>query len=272
MSATKSLATLVLALFSALAWGAGASKIPPQIEMAIQSGAKLVRTFSAASQLKGWVLSRGGHYTIVYTTPDNRTLLAGELIDAAGKNLSQQYANKYLPKPDTAALFAELARSPYIAEGRRKQPSSIIYALFDPNCPYCHLAWEAFQPYEKAGLEVRWIPVAYLRPSSPGKAAAIMEAKNRLAAFRKNEEGYDMRSHEGGIAPLAKPSAQTLHELRADNALMQKLGADGTPALIWKDRAGKPHMKVGLPLMRELPAITGLPAQTENNPDLASFR
>jgi len=148
----------------------------------------------------------------------------------------------------------------------------VIYAVFDPNCPFCHLAWKALQPYEKAGLQVRWVPVAYIKQSSFGKAAAILEAKDRLAAFRKNEVGYDMQTHDGGIAPLANPSAAALRQIQSDNELMQKLRADGTPALVWKDRHGKVHLKVGLPRLSELPAITGLPEQAETDPDLARFR
>ena len=272
MSRAKMLAALAFASFTAACWGAGAEQIPQQIQKAVQSGAKIVTTFQAASQLKGWVLSRGGRYTMVFSTPDGKTLLAGELIDEAGNNLTEQYAGKYIPQPDRVALFAELEHSGYIAEGTLQAPKSVVYALFDPNCPFCHLAWIALQPYEKAGLQVRWVPVAYLMPSSPGKAAAIMEAKDRRAALRRNEEQYDAQRHEGGIQALAKPAAGTLKQLRANNELMQKLGANGTPALVWKGAHGAIEMKVGLPRLHELPGITGLPEQPESDPELDRFR
>jgi len=272
MSPASKLATFAFVSLIGASLSAQAADYPKQIQMATQSGAKVVKTFAAASQLKGWVLSKGGRYTLVFTTPDNKTLLAGELIDAEGNNLTARYAGRYIPKPDRTALFSKLEQSTHIVEGQRKAPKSVIYALFDPNCPFCHLAWKAFQPYEKVGLQVRWVPVAYLSKTSAGKAAAILEAKNRRAAFRENEEKYNMQRHEGGIAPLAKSSAKTISQLRANNALMQKFGALGTPAIIWKDKQGKIQMKVGLPPMSELPAITGLPEQPENDPALARFR
>lgn len=270
MRSARLIAVVVLALASATAWGA--RRFPQQIELAVRGGDKVVRSFPAVSGLTGWVLSRGGHYEIFYTTPDGKTLIDGELIDAQGKDLSEEYDRRYIPHPGRRKLFAQLGHTPFVAEGRRRAPVSVLYALFDPNCPYCHLAWKALQPYEKAGLQVRWVPVAYIKPSSVGKAAAILEAKDPLAAFRKNELGYDMRTHDGGIAPFAKPSAAARHQLLADNRIMQKLGASGTPALVWKDRRGKVQLKVGMPPLSDLPAITRLPEQAETDPALARFR
>jgi thiol:disulfide interchange protein DsbG len=53
---------------------------------------------------------------------------------------------------------------------------------------------------------------------------------------------------------------------------MRKFGAPGTPALVWKDRAGKVRFKAGVPRLSELPQITGLPAQANEDPELAKFR
>jgi thiol:disulfide interchange protein DsbG len=53
--------------------------------------------------------------------------------------------------------------------------------------------------------------------------------------------------------------------------LMNKFGAPGTPALVWKDR-GDVRFKVGVPRLSELPQITGLPAQPNDDPELAKFR
>lgn len=260
------------AIASLAAVGAHADNYPKQLESVIRSGGTVIKTFDAASNLKGWVLSKQGQYMVVYTTPDNKTLLAGDLIDENGRNLTAQYTQQYVPKPDFTALFPQLEQSAYIVERARSNPKSVIYAFFDPNCPFCHLAWKALQPYEKAGLEVRWIPVAYISATSAGKAAAIMEAKDSTAAFRENERKYNSRTHEGGIAPLAKPAASTRQKLQANGELMQKFGAFGTPAIVWKDSKGTVQMKAGLPRLSELPAITGLPEQPENDPDLARFR
>lgn len=272
MPSARVLTVLLLAATGAASLSAHAENSPKQIQMLTQSGAKVLKTFKAASNLKGWVISQDGHYSLLFTTPDNKTLLAGELIDESGNNLSARYAKEYFPQPNLAALFSEFEHSAYVAEGAQKSPKSVVYAIFDPNCPFCHLAWKALQPYEKAGLQVRWIPVAYLTESSAGKAAAILEAKDRVAAFRENEQKYNPQNHEGGVQALAKPGASTLQQLQANAELMQKIGASGTPALVWKDSQGKVHVNAGMPRLSALPAITGLPEQTETDASLARFR
>jgi len=273
MPRATAFAAPVFATLLAVCAGAGAAQLPKQIEAAVRAGAELVRTFPAASGLMGWVLSRNGRYSLVYSTPDGKTLLVGELIDSdSGTSLSEQYYAKYVPQPDPEALFGKLERSRFIAEGTLKSPRSVIYVLFDPNCPFCHFAWKALQPYERAGLQVRWIPVAYLMQSSPGKAAAIMEAGDPGAALRVNEGKYDIARHQGGIEALASPGADTLRQLRDHNELMQALGASGTPALVWKDTQGKVRVSVGMPRLSRLPDITGMPEQPEDDPSLARFR
>ena len=53
---------------------------------------------------------------------------------------------------------------------------------------------------------------------------------------------------------------------------MERFGAQGTPALVWKDGAGKVRVMTGMPRLSQLPAITGLPAQKNDDPELAEFR
>jgi thiol:disulfide interchange protein DsbG len=271
LSFIKTLAALTLVSLASISASAHAEDIPKQIQGIIDSGAKIIKTFPAASQMKGWVISKDGRYTILFSTPDNQTLLAGDLIDEAGNNLTEQYAELYIPKPDLTPLYSALEHSTFIAEGTQKVPKTVIYAFFDPNCPFCHFAWKALQPYEAAGLQVRWIPVAYLTETSTEKAAAILQAKDRLSAFRENEQKYNVKNHAGGIKPV-KPSSASTQQLQANSEFMHKLGITGTPAIVWKDAQGKIQMKAGMPRLFELPAITGLPAQTNDDPELARFR
>ena len=260
-----------VAIIASISISANAEDIPKQIQGITQSGAKIIKTFPAASQLKGWVISKDDRYMIIYSTSDNQTLLSGDLIDEAGNNLTEKYADLYIPKPDLTPIYSALEKSAYIAEGTQKDPKSVVYAFFDPNCPFCHFAWKAFQAYEAAGLQVRWIPVAYLMETSTGKAAAILQSKNRLAAFTENEQKYSLQSHEGGIKAV-KPSPASLKELQANSEFMHNLGITGTPAIVWKDAQGKIQMKAGMPRLSEFSAITGLPEQAITDPELARFR
>ena len=169
------------------------------------------------------------------------------------------------------ALFAQLEKADAVVEGARES-RHLLYVFFDANCYYCHLTWKALQPYEAVGLQVRWVPVAYQQPSSAGRAAAIMESPDRVGALRLNETGYDRAHFDGAIAPLPKPTPARVKSLEANTMLMRAFGAPGTPALVWKDASGNVRFRAGAPRLAELAAITGLPAQPSDDPELAQFR
>jgi thiol:disulfide interchange protein DsbG len=262
------LAAVVLSMASS-AFAATAQ--PKPIEMAVHAGMKVVQQFNAASGLKGWVLSQGGQYSIVYTTADAQTLIAGALIDGQGKNLTAEYGAKYIPKPDYTAAYPKLEQSSYIAS-KTANPKSTIYVIIDPNCIFCHLVWKAFKPYQAAGLQIKWVPVGFLKPTSQGIAAAILTAKDPAAAFEENESKFDASKEAGGVAPMANVPADIAAKLNANNALMGAFGSHGTPTIVWKDAAGQVHTKDGMPRLSELPGITGLPDQAETDPELARFK
>jgi thiol:disulfide interchange protein DsbG len=184
---------------------------------------------------------------------------------AAAGALAKTPAARELP-----GLFATLEKTDAVVEGATA-PKRILYIFFDANCWYCRLTWKALQAYEKAGLQVRWVPVAYQKESSTTKAAAIMQAKDRVAAMRENETGYRANSYDGGIVPV-KASKAMVAQLDANFELMDRFGVSGTPGLVWKDGKGRVQVRTGMPRLSQLPAITGLPEQKIDDPELKEFR
>ncbi len=170
-----------------------------------------------------------------------------------------------------AALFSALEKADAIVEGA-KDPKRVFYVFFDANCFYCHLTRKALRPYERVGLQVRWVPVAYQKESSVGRAAAVMQAYDRASALRENETHYRVETFEGGIAPATNPPAALVARLEANTRLMERFGVPGTPGIVWKDRSGKVRLKVGMPRLSQLSAMTGLPMQKNDDPALADFR
>jgi thiol:disulfide interchange protein DsbG len=248
-----------------------AESYPKAIQGAVDSGVAVVKSFPAVSGMTGWVLSQGGRYSIVYTTSDKKTLVAGSLIGENNENISSGYEEKYIPKPDNAALFKDIDKSSFVIEGAAKDPRSVVYVFVDANCPFCHYTWMALQPYEKVGLQVRWIPVATLGPTSMPKAIEMMAASDRTAAFRKMEE------NQGKNWIASAQSDEASHQalaaaIRKNGVLMESFGIGGTPGVIWKDKQGKVNVKSGMPRLSELPEITGLPEQKVTDPALAKFR
>ncbi|HEY0843795.1 MAG TPA: thiol:disulfide interchange protein DsbG [Noviherbaspirillum sp.] len=248
-----------------------AADYPKAIADAVADGVKVLNQFPAASGMTGWVLSEGGRNSIVYTTPDRKTILVGSLVNENGENLTAQDAEKYLPRPDPDALLKELAQSSHVIEGTGRNPKSLLYVFVDANCPYCHLTWKALQPYMNAGLQVRWIPVATLGPSSMPKAIEVLGAKDKTAAFRKMEENSGKRWEPvPGFTEADRPEIAAA--IRKNNELMGAFGISGTPGIVWKDSRGHMQMKAGMPRLSEIPAMTGLPEQKVNDPALAKFR
>jgi thiol:disulfide interchange protein DsbG len=166
-------------------------------------------------------------------------------------------------------LFDTLEHSSYIKEGA-SDGNAIIYAFMDPDCAYCHYAWKAFQPYIKAGLQVRWLPIAFLKPTSAPRAAAILEAKEPARALAENEKNFRSKTEDGGITPI-EPSEKAMQQLDANKALLARLGGAGTPMIVWKDKGGKLHTKSGMPSLRALPEMTGLPEQPVDDRELQRF-
>ena len=247
-----------------------AQPVPAVLNGAVSAGVKIVKQFPAPSGLTGWVLAQGGKHSIVYTTADKKTLIAGVLVDERGQNLSALHEAAQVPQPDLSAAFLKLEKSAYVAEGATRNPKSVIYAFVDANCPYCHYLWQAVQPYEAAGLQVRWIPVATLGPTSMPKAIAVLAAKDKLAAFRKMEENHGKPwTAPAGVNEASHPGVAAA--IQANGEAMEAFGIGGTPGIVWRDKQGKVRVKSGMPRLSELPAMTGLPAQRNTNPALEKF-
>ncbi len=259
------------ALLSASAWVFSAESYPKPIQQALDAGVTVEKTFAAASGLTGWLLSQGGQYSIVFTTADKKTLIAGALIGEDGESLSSRYEEKYVPRPDLGALFQELDKSSHVVEGTAQNPKKIIYVFVDANCPFCHYTWKALQPYEKAGLQVRWILVATLGPTSMPKAIEVMTAQDKTAAFRKMEENSG-KSWTPSAKASESASPDAAASIQKNTELMTRFGIAGTPGVIWKDARDKVNVKGGMPRLSELPGITGLPEQKIDDPSLEKFR
>jgi thiol:disulfide interchange protein DsbG len=259
-----------LATVAATTPAAAASSVPPALAMAMKAGVRIEKVFPALSGLTGYVLNKNGEFSIVYATPDNQTLINGMVISAEGQNMAQVYEDLHTPKPALDALWGSLENAAVISTGAKGAAvKSVAYAFLDPNCIYCNFAWKAFKPYEKAGLQVRWIPVAFLNATSSAKAAALLQATDPAAALDQHETNYKA----GGISIqgfVAKP--ETRAKVEANGKLMRDFGFNGTPAMVYKDpKTGKVLAKNGMPKLSELPTMFGLPAIANTDPELAKF-
>lgn len=256
---------------TALADSFSTTNLPPAMGKVVQAGAKVVREFPAIGGLTGWVLVHGTQSAVAYTTPDGRALLFGPLLSTSGENMSLAYAAQYEPKPNLTKLMAKLKKSADVIVLGNKNSKHVIYTFEDPNCIFCHLTDIELKPYIKAGLQVRLIPVGFLKKSSAGKAAAILQSSDPAQAWEADEAGFNESEEEGAAVPIAHPKASTVKALEVNLKLMQQFGFNGTPGVIY--RQGKRWVTLnGMPKIAQLPGMTGLPAQKETNPQLARFQ
>ncbi|MFM0736480.1 thioredoxin fold domain-containing protein [Paraburkholderia xenovorans] len=172
-----------------------------------------------------------------------------------------------------ASTMPALNNASAIVEGASgKDVKSTIYVFMDPNCIFCHYAWEALQPYEAAGLQVHWIPLGFLKPDSMGKAAALLQSQNGPQLMRVLETRFSEKNESGGIDPLRDIPFATQMKINSNAQLFKKLGFDGTPTIIYMTSTGKWADVSGLPPLTSLPEILRLPEQPENEPNLQRFR
>lgn len=262
-------AVLAVLSFSSANAAEDASKtnLPAALKAPLAAGFSVEKSFIAASGLTGWVLqSPSGEYNVFYTTADGQSMIAGALVSASGENLTQKYTEMYVPKPDLSALYAKFEKADYVATGTLKNPKSVIYVIIDPNCVFCHYFYLAVQPYQAAGLQVRWIPVGFLRPDSVNKAAQILKEGGK--ALDAQQAAYNTPQMPKGIEVTPELQAK----LDANQELMREAQMSGTPGILYKDAAGNVVKKVGMPMLSELPEITGLPEQPQTDARLDRFK
>lgn len=220
-------------------------EIPAALKSA--TGLTVLKNFPGPSGLTGWVVKEenSGKTIILYSTADKETVLAGVALDRDGNNLTAQYMEKYIPKPDMTAAYDEVSKAAGIVVGSAKAKAE-IQVLVDANCGYCKLLHRMLKPAIDAGdVRVHYVPVAILGGDSAAKGAGLLAAKNPLAAMDAAVEGRAEQS----------TNAAHLEKVSANTALMKRFGFSGTPAVLYKVGKGKDSSVVsapGLPTMSEM--------------------
>jgi protein-disulfide isomerase len=134
-----------------------------------------------------------------------------------------------------------------------------ITAYFDPNCSACHEWWTSLHntPNWVSKYTITWVPLGFLKPSSKGKAARILQ--DGVAGLTADETGFNMAKEEGAAIPLTTPAL--VAEIKANThnwALLDKnIGIESaTPTLVF----GQGHVIVGgmpLSLIDRIASVKG---------------
>jgi thiol:disulfide interchange protein DsbG len=224
--------------------------------------AKILKAFVAAPGLDGFAVQiEPGHDMILYTTINGRYLIMGGLFGPTGSNMSLAYAKTYLPAsalkptvsgpvasgPPPAILRKELLHLAGFEVGKPTAPKHLIMVI-DPNCIFCDLTYKSLAPFIQAGsVRLTVIPEGFLKPSSIGKAEAILMSKNPAETFQHNELDFNAAEEEGGATPATDPTPAVAAEIAANTRFMPAHDINGTPFLIYTNTAGVVQAEPGMP-------------------------
>lgn len=245
-----SVLAIVLAIFIV---NAQTDDRPAPIQALETQGVKIAGTFPTPGGVTGYAGMHGQQAVAIYVTADGKQAIVGTMIDSQGNNLSQESLNKLLNKPMTEQTWLQLEQSHWIADGS-DSAERVVYTFTDPNCPYCNQLWNDARPWITSGkVQLRHVIVAILAPTSAGKAAALLSAKDPQIALSEHEQEHAF----GGIEPLDQISATVRQQLDANQQLMQQLGLSATPAILYKDASGILQKMQGAPSAERLVSIFG---------------
>ncbi|MEJ2624726.1 MAG: thiol:disulfide interchange protein DsbG [Pseudolabrys sp.] len=209
---------------------------------------KILKTEPGPAGLTAVLISVGGHKGIVWVVGNDAAVVLGDVRDAKGDNLTKQAAISMglMPKPIEPAAVAKAVTGLDTFVIGSKGPEVTVF--FDPNCIYCHEIYEKAQPLLKAGtLRLRVVMVGFLKPTSFAKSAAILMQSDRAQALATDENKFDVKHEEGGIAPAKTIPAKVKQDVEANTHVLAQSGDEATPTLLYQNGAGQWQVVHGMP-------------------------
>lgn len=151
-----------------------------------------------------------------------------------------------------AKMLARIDQATWIEEGKSAHQ---IYVFFDPNCPYCHRIYHDTRDLVKTdAVQIRWIPVGVLTPTSHGKALTLLDAKDPLKLFHHGEDNFS--GDNGSAIDEALDGTEKANKaLKTNRDILQITGFDGVPSILFRAKDGQAVLIQGAPPARKLKAI-----------------
>jgi len=206
------------------------------VKSASQGRASVERVFKGEDGMTGAIATNpNGTKDVLFISPGGKVLFPGGGFTAEGKNIAQEALVSQHVYISPAELADKITPNGFVVGTK----GPIITAFMDPNCSWCHVFYGKITPLVAAGqVRIRFVMVGMLKPSSPGRAAAIYAAKDPAAALKKDEAAFDEKQEEGGLPPVTTDETATAKVMQ-NNALMGSAGPVSTPSLLYCDKAKK---------------------------------
>lgn len=226
--------------------------LPPVLKALEDQGLQVMEEFPVDGPQRAFAAAAGEQPLAVYVNADG-TAIVGTRVDAKGQNMDEATLDTLVVKPMQERAWASLEEAAWVRDGRENAPR-VVYVFSDPNCPYCNRFWQAARPWVDAGkVQLRHLMVGVIREDSPGKAAAILSAKDPAAALLQNERNFS----KGGIKALTDIPGEARKQLFENQELMSSLGFRGTPSIVVRDEQGMLNTYGGMPQDEQLIEVLG---------------
>jgi thiol:disulfide interchange protein DsbG len=131
-----------------------------------------------------------------------------------------------------------------------------VYVFFDPQCPHCAALWQAAKPLKPQAKFV-WIPVRLLNNTSHIQGAAILAAKDPVAAMDEHETAI-LANQKGEVAGDGEAQKETVTK---NTALFNRFGFQSVPSIVAQNaQTGAVVTHEGALPTADLAALLGLQA------------
>lgn len=192
---------------------------------------------------------------VVFIAADGKTLIAGNVFDAGGRNLTQMAALRLaqspapirppapvpvaasdLPSPVPLAPGASRKMAEGVRFLREGHGTRNLWIFLDPNCTWCHRLWADLKAHPlPTDLAVNWVPVAFLKPSSVGRAETLLS--KGLPALADDEIRFVESTEDGDVPETHRPDLEA--EVLENSRILMALGGIRTPTVVYRDGKGR---------------------------------
>lgn len=175
--------------------------------------------------------------------------------DGAAPTASSTGATPGTPPGSPQTMYAQASKGSGFTVGQMMAADPVL-VFFDPQCPHCGDLWTAAQPLLPK-LRMVWMPVGFLRGVSEVQGAAILGAPEPAVTMTAHEAL--LRSRQGGLTVSGAPPEADIAKVKANTELLNKLGADSVPFILYRNRkTGEYGTHSGTLSTEQLAALAGL--------------
>lgn len=233
--------------------------LPQSIQSLVFRGYSVGNVFKGgAPGLTGWLLQRSGQSfpLVVYTVEGHGDIyIQGVVRSSEGADLTttQLRAASYPIHEKRSNLWEVLEKdAAWVATGPSdKERNAVVYVTYAAkSCASCAEVRAALRPYEKAGLQVRW--VLFSRAMNDGTIAAhILSQEDPAAALREQlDNPLDPKSLQD------QPKSVAVLKVSETTRILSSYSITSAPILVFKDRTGKTFTIPAEAALPRLAAIT----------------